>query len=71
MYTHRNLQKNNKVFESLRDFISEKQLKYFRFYIKKACNFRKFYLLPRIHKRMFNIPGRPTISNCGTPAESF
>ena len=27
------------------------------------------YLLPKIHKRLVNAPGRPVISNCGTPTE--
>ena len=27
------------------------------------------YLLPKIHKRLFNVPGRPVISNCGSPTE--
>ena len=27
------------------------------------------YLLPKIHKRLINVPGRPVISNCGTPTE--
>ena len=27
------------------------------------------YLLPKIHKRLYNVPGRPVISNCGTPTE--
>ena len=27
------------------------------------------YLLPKIHKRRYNVPGRPVISNCGTPTE--
>ena len=26
----------------------------------------RFYLLPKIHERLFNVPGRPVISNCGT-----
>ena len=26
-------------------------------------------LLPKIHKRLANDPGRPVISNCGTPTE--
>ena len=27
------------------------------------------YLLPKIHKRLFDVPGRPVISNCGTTTE--
>ena len=27
------------------------------------------YFLPKINKRLRNIPGRPVISNCGTPTE--
>ena len=27
------------------------------------------YLLPKILKRLVNVPGRPVISNCGTPTE--
>ena len=27
------------------------------------------YLLPKIHKRLFNIPGRPVILNCDSPTE--
>ena len=64
-------EKSNKIFESLkrRDFISKKQLKYLRFDFKKAYNFGKLYLLPKIHKRIFNVPGTPVISSCGTPTE--
>ena len=29
----------------------------------------RFYLLPKIHKRLIDVPGRPVISNCGTPTE--
>ena len=36
---------------------------------KKANNLRKMYLLPKIHKRLYDVPGRPVISNCGTPTE--
>ena len=64
-------EKSNKIFESLkrRGFISEKQLKYFRFNFKKACNLIKLYILAKIHKRMFNVPVRPVISTCDTPIE--
>ena len=29
------------------------------------------YLLPKIHKQLESVPGRPVISNCGTPTEKF
>ena len=64
-------EKINKIFECLRrkGFISEKQLKYFRFDFKKVCNLGKLYLLPKIH-RMLNVPGKSIIFNCGTPTEN-
>ena len=64
-------EKSNKIFENLssRDFISEKQLKYFRFDIKSSCYLGKLYFLPKIHKRLSNVPGRPMISICGIPTE--
>ena len=62
---------SNEMFSGLkrRGFITEKQLKYFTYEYRKATNFGKLYLLPKIHKRLFNVPGRPVISNYGTPAE--
>ena len=27
------------------------------------------YFLPKIHKKLFNVPNQPVISNCGTPTE--
>ena len=62
---------SNEMFSGLkrRGFITEKQLKYFTYEYRKATNFGKLYLLPKIHKRLFNVPGRPVISNCGTPTE--
>ena len=29
------------------------------------------YLLPKINKRFYDVPGRPVISNCGTPTEIY
>ena len=46
--------------------ITEKELKYFSIEFKKATNLGKLYLLPKIHKRMFDVP---VISNCGTPTK--
>ena len=59
------------MFSSLkrRGFLAEKQMKYFIYEFKKATNFGKLYLLPRIHKRLRNVPGRPVISNCGSSTE--
>ena len=64
-------EKSKKIFENLKrqGFISEKQLKYFRFDFKSSCNLGKLYFLPKIHKRLSNVPGKPVISNCGTPTE--
>ena len=49
--------------------ITEKQLRYFTIEHKKATNFGKMYLLPKIHKRLHDVPGKPVMSNCGTPTE--
>ena len=62
---------SNKFFRGLKTkgFIAEKELKYFTYEYKKACNLGKMYLLPKIHKRLSDVPGRPVISNCGMPTE--
>ena len=36
---------------------------------KKISHLEKLYLLPKIHKRLENVRGRPVISNCGTLTE--
>ena len=40
-----------------------------RMSIKKVSHLGKHYLLAKIHKRLHSVPGRPVISNCGTPTE--
>ena len=62
---------SNKLFQKLRGkgIIAEKELKYFTYEFNKAANLGKLYLLPKIHKRLQDVPGRPVISNCGTPTE--
>ena len=51
--------------------IDEKQLNYFTHEYKKTCNLQKLYLLAKIHERLNDVPGRPIISNCGTPTEKI
>ena len=65
------IEKSNKFFKRLnrKKIISEKELKYFSYSFKNASCLGKMYLLPKTHKRLYNVPGRPIISNCGTPTE--
>ena len=69
------VERSNKIFSRLciRKLISEKELKYFTYSFKKATNLGKLYFLPKIHKRLRSVPGRPVISdqNCGTPTEKI
>ena len=46
----------------LRGDLSKDTLDYF---LVKDPKIARFYLLPKIHKRLHDIPGRPVISNCG------
>ena len=64
---------SNRMFSSLKrtGFLTEKQMKYFTYEFKKATNFGKLYLLPKIHKRFHNVPGRLVISSCESPKEKF
>ena len=41
----------------------------YRYSKGKESKLDRFYLLPKIHKRMENVPGRPVVSNCGTATE--
>ena len=49
--------------------ILEKEIKYFVYDYKNASNLVKLHFLPKIHNKLSNVPGRPAISNCGTPTE--
>ena len=65
------MDKSNRILKSFYTckFIMEKQVKYFPYDFKKTRNLDKFYLLPKIHEQLFNVPGRPGISSYGTPKE--
>ena len=67
------VEKSNNMFQSLRrkNLITEKELKYFSYHYKKSINFSKMYLLPKIHKRLDNVPGRPVVLNYETPTEKL
>ena len=67
------VEKSNHFFKSLRTsgIISEKKLQYFTCKYKKTTSLGKMHLLRKIHKRLFDVPGKPEISNCGTPAEKI
>ena len=43
----------------MKGHITEKEFKYFSYEFKKSCNLGKLYLLPKIHKSLENVPGRP------------
>ena len=38
-------------------------------YAKKTTGLGKMYPPPKIHKRLYDAPGRPATLNCGTPTE--
>ena len=52
-----------------RGYITEKKLKSFSYKYRKVTNFGELYFLPKIHKRLHNVTGRPVILNCATPTE--
>ena len=43
----------------------------FNYLLVKEPKFVRFYLLPKIHKRLYDVPGRPVISNCGFCTENI
>ena len=52
----------------LRGDLSKGTLDYF---LVMDPNFARFYLLPKIHKRLHDVPGRSVISNCGYYTENI
>ena len=45
--------------------------KLFNYLLVKNPQLGRFYLLPKIHKRMTNVPGHPVTSNNGTRTENI
>ena len=62
---------SNDIFKNLKrkGTITEKELQYFIINHKKVTNFGKMYLLPKIHKRLYDMLGRTVISNYGALTE--
>ena len=63
----------NTIFTALNNIrargnLSADNLEYF---FNKDPKCARFYLLPNIHKRLHNAPGRPVISNCGYYTENI
>ena len=61
------------IFKSLKKIrkrgdLSQDTLNYF---LVKDPKFARFYLLPKVHKRLYDVPGRPVISNCGFYTENI
>ena len=42
-----------------------------KYFMAKDPKFARFYLLPKIHKRLHDVPGRPDISNCNYYTENI
>ena len=59
------LDKCNHFFKRLKakGCITNKSLKYFTCQYKEAYNLGKLYLLPKIHKRLFEVPGETCYIN--------
>ena len=60
----------NKTIEKIkkRKHLKNETIKYFKV---KDPKFARFYLLPKIFKRLNNVPGRSVISNCGYYTENI
>ena len=52
----------------LRGYLPKDTLDYFSV---KDPKFARFYLLPKIHKQLHDVLGRPVISNCGYYTENI
>ena len=62
-----------KIRNTLLDMLRKKKIdkKLFNYLLVKNAQLGSFYLLPKIHKRMTNIPDRTVISSNGTSSENI
>ena len=62
---------SNIIFKSLerKGTVTEKKMKYFLYDYKSATKLGKLLFPPKIHKKLFNVPGCPVISNFCTSIE--
>ena len=51
---------------SKKKYLSEEEHKHFTYNNKKTNTLEKSYFLPKIYKRLFHVPGRQVMPNCGT-----
>ena len=67
------VQLNKEIRSTLSNMLSKKEIseKVMNYITKKKHQFDEFYLLLQIHKRTFNVPDRPVISNTGTATEKI
>ena len=65
------VEKSNCFFDEMKrkGVIGEKERNYFKINFKNATNVGKMYLLPKIHKKLYDVHGRPVISNCDMATE--
>ena len=62
---------NSEIKSVLRDMFNLKEIdqKIMNYLTVKKPQLGRFYLLPKIHKRTMNVPGRPVTTNDGTATE--
>ena len=62
---------SNRMFLNLKrkGSLSQKEMKHFVYDYKNASNLEKLYFLPKIHKRLCNVSGRPVIASCEIPTK--
>ena len=60
----------NKAIEKIWE-IGDLHVNTIKYFMVKDPKFDRFYLLPKIRKRLHDVPGRSVISNCGYYSENI